>query len=253
MADMILRAEGICKKYKRPTKTESHFEAVKPLDFLMQKGKMAAIYGRSGSGKSSLLYMMAGLLKPNSGRVFAEGFDDFARIRGGETKNSGAAAESGEEKIDLYALDDERLSRFRNKHFGVIPQGQTGLYSLTVLQNVLVPACIYKESGADEKKAKELLELVGIGRLSSARMNELSGGEMRRMAVARALVSDCDFIFADEPTDDLDDENTKIVLALLRKIADSGKAVLLVSHESSAKNYADEVYRMNSGSITRES
>lgn len=233
MADMILKAEQISKKYKRPTKMASHFEAVKTLDFSMEKGKLIEICGRSGSGKSTLLYMMAGLLQPSSGRILAQGF------------------EGNKEEIDLFSLSDEKLSRFRNMHFGVIPQGQTGLYSLTVMQNILVSASVYGDSKAYEERAKELLELVGIPHLAESRMQELSGGEMRRMAVARALVTDSDFIFADEPTDDLDDENTKIVLQLLRKIADSGKSVLLVSHETSAKDYADDVYRMDSGSLIK--
>ncbi len=234
MADMILKAERISKKYRRVTKMASHFEAVKPLDFSLEKGKLVEVCGRSGSGKSSLLYMMAGLLKPSSGRLLAENFDEFEK--------KGA---------DLFSLPDEKLSRFRNRHFGVIPQGQTGLYSLTVMQNVLVPASIYGDSGGYEEKAKGLLDLAGISHLASSRMQELSGGEMRRMAVARALVTDCDFIFADEPTDDLDNENAKIVLELLRKIADSGKSVLLVSHEAFAKDYADEVYLMEEGSLVK--
>ena len=233
MADMILMAEGICKKYRRPTKMASHFEAVKTLDFSLKKGKLVEICGRSGSGKSTLLYMMAGLLKPTGGRILALGFDSISK------------------EIDLFSLSDEKLSRFRNSHFGVIPQGQTGLYSLTVMQNILVPLSVYGDSKAYEERAKELLELVGIPHLADSRMQELSGGEMRRMAVARALVSDSDFIFADEPTDDLDDENTKTVLELLRKIADSGKGVLLVSHESSAKEFADEVYKMDAGSLLK--
>ena len=224
---MILKAENISKKYYRPTKNASHFEAVKPLDFILEEGKVTEITGRSGSGKSTLLYMLAGLLKPDSGKVL---LDDQ----------------------DLYSLTDDQLSLLRNQKFGVIPQGQTGLFALTVLENVLAPLAIYGDTKNYEEKAKKLLSLVGIENLADSKMSELSGGEMRRMAIARALILDPDIIFADEPTDDLDDENTKAVLAMLQKIARSGKSVLLVTHESMAEQYADTIYRMDSGKLDKK-
>ncbi len=222
---MILKAENISKKYYRPTRTSSHFEAVKSLDFELENGKVTEITGRSGSGKSTLLYMLAGLLKPSTGKVLLDG-------------------------KDLYGLDDEELSWLRNQKFGVIPQGQTGLFALTVLENVLAPAAIYGETSFLESRAKELLSLVGIADLADAKMTELSGGEMRRMAIARALIMNPEIIFADEPTDDLDDENTRAVLEFLQKTSRMGKSVLLVTHEASAAQYADKIYRMDAGSLT---
>ncbi|MBQ9205623.1 MAG: ABC transporter ATP-binding protein [Treponema sp.] len=222
---MTLQATGISKKYYRPTKTASHFEAVKPLGFTLEEGKLTEITGRSGSGKSTLLYMLAGLLKPSAGSVVLDG-------------------------KDLYSLGDEELSRLRNEKFGVIPQGQTGLFALTVLQNVLAPVAIYGDTKKYEEKARELLELVGISELAESKMTELSGGEMRRMSIARALIMNPDIIFADEPTDDLDDENTKAVLEFLQKTAHSGKSVLLVTHEASAADYADKIFRMDAGVLT---
>ena len=224
---MTICAQNISKKYYRPTKNASHFEAVKPLDFTLEEGKVTEITGRSGSGKSTLLYMLAGLLKPGSGKVLL-----------------------GEK--DLYSMSDDQLSLLRNQKFGVIPQGQTGLFALTVLENVLAPAAIYGDTKKYEEKAKELLSMVGIENLADSKMSELSGGEMRRMAIARALILDPDIIFADEPTDDLDDENTKAVLALLQKIAQSGKSVLLVTHESMAEQYADTIYRMDAGKLEKK-
>ncbi len=221
---MFLRAENISKKYYRPTKNASHFEAVKPLNFALEPGTLTEITGRSGSGKSTLLYMLAGLLKPSTGKVFVD-------------------------ETDLYLLKDDSLSKFRNQKIGVIPQGQTGLFALTVLQNVLAPASIYGDSKNFENRARELLEQVGISHLSESKMTELSGGEMRRMAIARALIMNPEIIFADEPTDDLDDENTRGVLELLQQTAKTGKCVLLVTHESSAADYADKIYRMDAGEL----
>ena len=95
--------------------------------------------------------------------------------------------------------------------------------------------------------ALALLEEVGISRLANACPNELSGGEMRRLAIARALIREPEILLADEPTGDLDDENTKTVLTLLRQAADRGASVLLVTHEGEALPYADRIYRMNDG------
>ena len=165
--------------------------------------------------------MLAGLLEPSEGSVF---IDDE----------------------DIYKMDDKRLSALRNAKIGVIPQGQTGLASLSVLENVMLPFYMYQK-GDIEKKATELLASVGMAELKNAFPTELSGGENRRLAIARALINDPDVIFADEPTGDLDDENTKTVLEILRAAADSGKAVMLVTHENDALGYADKVYRMDGG------
>lgn len=224
---MKLTAQSISKKYYRPTKNASHFEAVKTLDFTLEEGKVTEITGRSGSGKSTLLYMLSGILRPSAGKVFL-----------GET--------------DLYSLSDKELSRLRNKSFGVIPQGQTGLFSLTVFQNILTPASIYGDTEEYEERARELLSAVGLSDLANSKLSELSGGEMRRMAIARALLLNPDIVFADEPTDDLDDENTRGVLELLQKIARSGKSVLLVTHEASAADYADVIYRMDAGNLINQ-
>ena len=221
---MFITASGISKKYYRPTKNASHFEAVKTMDFALEPEKLTEITGGSGSGKSTLLYMLAGLLKPTTGTVSFDG-------------------------TDVYSLKDDELSRVRNAAIGVIPQGQTGLFALTVLQNVLAPAAIYGDTSALEARAKELLRQVGIADLADAKMSELSGGEMRRMAIARALIMNPSVVFADEPTDDLDDENTRAVLELLAATAKSGKSVLLVTHEATAAQYADVLYRMDAGEL----
>ena len=188
---------------------------------LYNTGKLIEIMGRSGSGKSTLLNVCAGLLEPTTGKVF---LDD----------------------TDLYALEDKERSRLRNQAIGVIPQGQTGLRSLTVLENVLLPCEMYGITGQEEY-AMELLERVGIADLAGTYPSELSGGEMRRLSIARALIRNPGVLLADEPTGDLDDENTHVVLGMLRRFADEGTAVLLVTHESDAEEYADEVYRMEKG------
>lgn len=222
---MILRAEKVTRQYFRQNKGSNVFVAVQGTDFALHSGELIEIIGRSGSGKSTLLNMLAGLLEPTSGAVY---LDD----------------------TDIYALSDGERSRFRNAHIGVIPQGQTGLHSLTVMENVLLPFMMYGFETGAEDYAAELLGRVGIADLKNAYPNELSGGEMRRLAIARALVKKPEVLLCDEPTGDLDDENTQAVLRLLRQAADNGTAVLLVTHEKEAAAYADQIYRMNAGILS---
>ncbi len=223
----MLRAEGISKNYYRKRDGSNVFTAVQPTDFELPEGQVTEITGRSGSGKSTLLNLLAGLLAPSTGKVW---LDD----------------------ADLYALPDGALSRLRNRRVGVIPQGQSGLHSLTVLENVLLPARLYGRGPVPEARARQLLERMGIADLADVRPGDLSGGEMRRMAIARALILEPSVVLADEPTGDLDDGNTAAVLELLRDTARQGAAVLLVTHEAGAARYADAVYRMDSGRLTRE-
>ena len=218
---MKLCAEQVSRQFFRTTKQSNVFLAVKETSLTLEPGQLVAITGRSGSGKSTLLNMMAGLLEPTAGRIW---LDD----------------------TELYALDDRKRSRLRNQSFGIIPQGQTGLSSLTVLENVKLPFLLYGEN-APEDRALAMLEEVGIGGLATTFPSELSGGEMRRLAIARALIREPGIILADEPTGDLDDENTKTVLTLLRQAADRGAAILLVTHEGESLPYADRVYRMDDG------
>ena len=218
---MKLKAEKICKKFNRKTSGASYFYAVNETDFELAESSLTAVYGRSGGGKTTFLNMLGGLLEPSGGRVLIDG-------------------------TDIYSMPDKELSEFRNKNIGIIPQGSTALPTLTVLENVLLPRLMYGKSDESARKyAMELLEKVGIAELSQAMPNELSGGELRRMAIARALKPSV--LLADEPTGDLDDENTALVLSLLRDTAKEGTSVLIVTHEGEAVSYADIVLKMDSG------
>ena len=185
------------------------------------------IAGGSGSGKTTLLHMLAGLLTPTEGKVW---LDD----------------------ADLYILPDVALSHLRSEKTAVIPQGRSAIDTLTVLENVLLPAQLNGQKGNVEN-ALRWLDALGITHLRDARPAELSGGELRRMAITRALVGNAQVILADEPTGDLDDENTALVLDLLRDAAKkAGRAVLLVSHDGEAARIADSLYRMDGGAIKVE-
>ena len=220
---MELRAENISRRYFRKRGEANFFEAVRPVSLTLRGGEMTVLKGRSGSGKTTLLHMLAGLLNPSEGKVF---LDD----------------------TDLYALEDAELSRVRNEKIGVVPQGRSAVDTLTVYENILLPGMLYGGTPRTTE-AESWMEALDISSLRDVMPAELSGGELRRMAIARTLTADPNVILADEPTGDLDNENTVIVLDALRQAAKAGKAVLVVSHEDDVEAYADEVIRMDAGSF----
>ena len=148
-------------------------------------------------------------------------------------------------------MDDRTLSRFRNEYYGIIPQGESAVAALSVMENVMLPATVYAGDETVKDRAAKLLERMGIRNLGNAFPKELSGGELRRMAIARAMIRDPQILFADEPTSDLDDDNRDAVLSMLREIADQGKAVMVVTHEREAAQYADLKYRMDAGVLEK--
>ncbi len=221
---MMFKAENISKRYFRRTGSANYFYAVCPLSLEIMACGVTVLAGRSGSGKTTLLNMLAGLLAPTEGKVWLDG-------------------------TDLYSLDDKSLSRLRSEKMGVVPQGRSAIDTLTVMENILLPARLYGRPEPIEA-ARQWMEQLGIAHLADARPAELSGGELRRMAIARALAQAPDILFADEPTGDLDDGNTHIVLSAFHDFACiQKKAVFVVSHESDAFQYADKVYRMDGGQV----
>ena len=221
---MIIKAENLSKRYFRKTGSANYFYAVNPLNIRISSGEVAVLTGRSGSGKTTLLNMLSGMLVPTDGKVW---IDD----------------------TDLYSLEDKPLSRLRNERIGVVPQGRSSIDSLTVLENILLPARMYRNP-LPVKASLQWMERLGIVQLRDARPAELSGGELRRMAIARAMVQNPDILFADEPTGDLDDENTNLVLTVFHEFAhEQKKAVFVVTHENDASQYADIIYQMDGGSL----
>ena len=224
---MILEAKQIEKWFFRKRGDSNRFFAVEKTDLTLTPGTVTVLTGRSGSGKTTLLHMAAGLLTPDGGTVSVDG-------------------------KDLYAMDDGVLSRFRNLHMGMIPQGGDVLKDLTEMENILLSAGLYGGGSgkAAEETAQKLLADMQAETLWNVRAKELSGGERRRVCVARALAAAPAFVFADEPTSDLDDENMRIVLRALRQAADEGAAVLIVSHDAEALEYADVRLSMHSGRMS---
>lgn len=215
------------KAYGISVKNSSGRYILEPLDLTVSEGKVTLISGRSGSGKTTLLSVISGLQRPADGNVF---YGD----------------------LDIYKMTDSEGALYRNRETGFVPQGQSALYNLTVKENILLPSKIAGGSEDKSTYADELISRLGLEDLKDAYPDKMSGGEIRRMAIARALINRPAYVFADEPTGDLDDTNTQKVFKLFRGIAREGAAVVIVSHESEAKRYADELYVMESGKIRKE-
>lgn len=204
-------------------KGEGAVHALKDVNVEIEDGKFTAILGKSGSGKSTLMNIIGALDSPTSGEVFANG------------KN-------------LTKMSADELADYRNKTTGFVFQSFYLEPTFTVLDNVSMPLVI---AGVDrrtrEEKAKAVLEQLGLSDKIGKMANELSGGQKQRVSIARALVHDPDIVLADEPTGNLDSQNGAEVMALLRQICDSGKSVVLVTHNMEDAKNADNVIFIKDG------
>lgn len=235
--DSVVNLKNVTREFKRKNRK---FIAVDNVDFSLKAGDFAAIVGKSGNGKSTLLNMIAGLLKPTRGSVTIFGCN-----------------------ISLPSISDEQTSAIRAKNIGFVTQSQTLLANLNVLDNVILPVMIARASSkrVDDSaqklelndyasltlRAMDLLKRLNVDDLAHCYPRELSGGEMRRVMIARALINKPRLLILDEPTGDLDSQNTQTVVSLLRDCAASGAAVLVVTHDESVAASADSVYTMDSG------
>ncbi len=215
----MLRTVELSMKY---TQRDEEIFALKDVTFEAKRGEFINITGRSGSGKTTLLNLIAGLLTPTSGEIIWN-----------------------EKKISN--LSDEEASFFRNNNIGYIMQGNSALSNLTVLENISFPYLLYQRDGDVTERAENLLKQVGIYKLKDSYPSKLSGGELKRMGIARALINNPPILLADEPTGDLDSENTECIMKLFRQIADKGTTVLAVTHELDTLSYGDRVYEISGG------
>lgn len=219
---MLLKAKDLTKEYHRG---KDNFYAVEKVSFTMNRGEFICITGRSGSGKSTLLNMLAGLTKPTVGKIILSG-NDYSN------------------------LNDRELTNLRNCRIGCIPQGNSILANFSVLDNVRLPFFLYKREGEATLRAKSLLKEMGISHLIHASPSQLSGGELRRVSIARALINHPELLIADEPTVDLDHQTTTEIMQLFSDIVRKGTAILMVTHETELKQYANRRFVMDTGKLT---
>ena len=217
----VLRLCNVCREYRRG---DAPFFAVENVTLNVDAGDFVNIIGRSGSGKSTLLNMAAGMLSPTSGTIELDG-------------------------EGLTGKDDLSLSRLRNDKIGFVPQGASALPNLTVLENVVLPFCLWPHDGDGEEAGRILLERFGIAHLAGAYPSELSGGELRRVLIARSLINRPRIVIADEPTSDLDVESSASIMETFTKLNGEGVTLLLVSHDLDALKYGKRVYTMREGKL----
>ena len=204
-------------------------EVLKGVNLHIKKGEIVAIVGPSGAGKTTLLQILGTLDKPLA------------------TQNFNLLLNN----ISLKNLSDKELSSFRNNHIGFIFQFHQLLPEFTALENVCIPAFIGKKSKKEtEKRAKEILDFLGLSHRIKHKPNELSGGEQQRVAVARALINNPAVILADEPSGNLDSESAKNLHELFFKLRDEyGQTFVLVTHNEELASMADRKLTMKDGVI----
>ncbi|MFA5932254.1 MAG: ABC transporter ATP-binding protein [Candidatus Paceibacterota bacterium] len=208
---------------------ESTTEVLKGIDFKAKSGEFIAIMGRSGAGKSTLLYQMSLLDEPTSGEIFIN-------------------------EKNMAPLPIEEKTAFRLSELGYVFQDYALLPELTALENVALPLLMqnFPEKIAYEK-AIEHLTLVGLEKRLNNLPGQLSGGEQQRVSIARAIAHEPKILFADEPTANLDNESSRVIMDIFKKLhAEEGQTIIMVTHEVEFSKFAQRIIHLDDGKIVRE-
>lgn len=217
----ILRTEHLCKIYGEG---ENRIHAVDDANISVAQGEFVAVVGSSGSGKSTLLHILGGVDKPTSGRVL---IDD----------------------IDIFKMKDDQLAIFRRRQVGLIYQFYNLIPVLDVEENMTLP-CELDGRKVDRDYVKELAATLGLSRFMRHLPNRLSGGQQQRVAIGRALITRPAILLADEPTGNLDEENTKNIISIFRRLAhELGYCIIVVTHDNEIAAISDAVWKMTDGEL----
>ncbi len=227
MTKIILKAENLYKTYS--STQNQKIEVMKNVSFELERNKISVIIGASGAGKSTLLHVLSGLDNPDSGKVFIN-------------------------NVDLFNQKNEDIARFRNNEIGFVFQFHQLLPEFTALENVAIPQLIGGEKlKSAEQKAGKLLISLGLEERLHNKPAELSGGEQQRVAVARALINNPSIIFADEPTGNLDSQNSETLHNLFKELNKNfDTTFLIVTHNKELSKLADVLYEMKDGLLVRK-
>lgn len=218
---MKIEVKALKKTYQQGQRC---IEVLRGVDFSMEAGSFVHLMGRSGSGKSTFLNAIAALAE-----VEAE------RLQVGE--------------YNLLTMTEVEKSSFRNQHIGYVSQQASLLTALPVFENVCLPWFFEKREGDVEGRARYLMERLDLRGLEKAYPSELSGGELRRVQVARALINEPSLLLADEATNDLDRDNVLRLMELFTQFSSEGLSILMVSHDASLSSYAQTHYRLEDGQL----
>lgn len=221
----MIKVANIVKKYNK--NKDSEFEALHEVNMEIKDGEMVALIGKSGAGKSTLLHILACI----------DSFDSGEYILNGQS---------------VKELSEEKRSEIRNKEIGMIMQDFALIEEFSVLDNVGVPLyfCEDKKKRKNYKKyAMAALKEIGIEELASKKINQLSGGQKQRVAIARAIVNDPGLILADEPTGALDSLTSDEVMKVLEGLNQSGKTILIVTHDNEIAQRCQRIIKIEDGRI----
>ena len=218
----ILEVTNLCKTYG---KGDTMVKALDNVSFSVEKGEFVAIIGPSGSGKSTLLHILGGVDVPTKGSVVIN-------------------------QTDISNLDETALAIFRRRQIGLIYQFYNLIPILTVQENLILPLLLDGRK-PDEKQISTLVKRLGLENRLDHLPNQLSGGQQQRVSIGRALVNNPALMLADEPTGNLDSENSKEIISLLRQFnKDFNQTVIIITHDEKIANSADRVITIEDGKIT---
>jgi putative ABC transport system ATP-binding protein len=204
---------------------ENTTEVLKGIDFVAKDGEFIAIMGRSGAGKSTFLYQMSLLDEPTSGEIFID-------------------------NKDILSLTTSEKTDFRLSTLGYVFQDYALLPELTALENVALPLLMQNMSEKKAyKRAEEHLTIVGLEKRLNNLPSQLSGGEQQRVSIARAIAHDPKILFADEPTANLDNESSNIIMNIFKELHAEGQTIIMVTHEVEYSKFAEKIVRLDDGKI----
>ena len=221
----LVNVNNLSKSFRRG---ERDFFAIDNVSFDVNEKDFINIIGKSGSGKTTLLTLLSAIIEPTSGDIFVEG------------KN-------------LSTMDDEEKSGYRNEFIGYVPQSLGTLPTLNVLDNVRLPYFFKKREGNGIERARMLLDMCGILDLENDFCKNLSGGELKRVLIARALMNEPKILIADEPTSDLDSKTTIEIMNMLKEINEKGTTIIIVTHDNDLLKYGSRLLEMTDGKLNEVS
>jgi putative ABC transport system ATP-binding protein len=223
ISSLLIEFKRVNKVYQSSAGT---FSALKGINLQIMGGEFAAIVGKSGSGKTTLINVLTGIDRPTSGEVIVAG-------------------------TPVHKLDEGQLAVWRGANLGIVFQFFQLLPTLTAIENVRLPMdfCNRFTPGERNGRALHLLELVGIAHLAHQLPSQLSGGQQQSAAIARALANDPGIVVTDEPTGNLDSRTSEQIFALLNRLSDEGKTVLMVTHDDDLARRANRVITIKDGEI----